>query len=287
VRLCRLRTRRTAPRASSEGNAEEAHIDRIALTEAQLGALSPEAQAEVKKLAAAEARVAAARAALDEFERLVAADSEVNQAQLAAERGADADVARAQAEFDAAAAALVTASAARKAAQDAYDAAGNPFLSILGGNSAEVVPQEKWAAPDIDDTAERLESGKAAAIGAFTALVVSLPLLLASSAETSTESELVSAGAVTLSGVLAAVVYRYAIRRDGNSHLKGGVLAAFGLTRGLAQADSFLARSEDIGVVELLQAALLTGEAVITFAFVCAAVEAAMRANLVSPFPKK
>jgi len=261
-------------------------MDRIALTEAQLGALSPEAQAEVKKLAAAEARVAAARAALDEFERLVAADSEVNQAQLAAERGADADVARAQAEFDDAAAALATASAARKAAQDAYDAAGNPFLSILGGNSAEV-PQEKWAAAGINDNAERLESGKAAAIGAFTALVVSLPLLLASSAETSTESELVSAGAVSLSGVLAAVVYRYAVRRDGNSHLKGGVLAAFGLTRGLAQADSFLARSEDIGVVELLQAALLTGEAVITFAFVCAAVEAAMRANLVSPFPKK
>ena len=85
------------------------------------------------------------------------------------------------------------------------------------------------------------------------------------------------------------MVYRYALRRDtGNAHLKGGVVASFGLVRGLAQAQLFVATAAPAGsptFEQSAQAALLTGEAVITFALAAAAVEACFSRGFISPFP--
>ncbi len=47
-----------------------------------------------------------------------------------------------------------------------------------------------------------------------------------------------------LSGALFALTYRYAVRRDGNPQLKGGVILAFTLVRSLAQVDAASALSQ-------------------------------------------
>ncbi|MGF1491813.1 MAG: hypothetical protein ACFBSC_05030 [Microcoleaceae cyanobacterium] len=45
---------------------------------------------------------------------------------------------------------------------------------------------------------------------------------------------------VGISGFLFGVTYRYAVRSDQNFQLKSGVVAAFGLVRGLAEIESIL-----------------------------------------------
>lgn len=65
-------------------------------------------------------------------------------------------------------------------------------------------------------------------------LAASLPLVLAGQGpESSPLSLVVSEGAILATCALFGVCYRYMVRRDTqNTHLKGGVVAAFGLTRG-------------------------------------------------------
>lgn len=280
-----------APRAASvpDEPQKEFHLD-MASAEAQLGTLSPEAMAEVQKLAAAEARVAAARAAVEQFEQRLAADGDASQTGVsAAQLAADDEVARAQADLEAAAAAYAAAAADREAAQQAYDAAGSPLSLFASGG--EVAGQPKWAAAGIDDTAERLESAKAAALAGVTGFGATLPFSLAASS--SLENVLISTASVAVSCALMGVVWRYALRRDmNNPHLKAGVIGAFGLTRGVAQADTFLAASaqtsgQGLTYIEFAQASLLVGEAMVTFALVGAVIDATMRRGLLSPFPKQ
>ena len=235
---------------------------------------SPVISAELVALAKAEARVAAAQAAMAEFEAQLAGSSDAEQAQAAAERGADADVVSALAALDAAEARLQQATALRQEAQAAAGPLGG-LLSSGGGAS-------KWAQP-VDDGAERIESAKAAAAAGAAGAFAAAPLAAASS------SGSLDLAVVFASCALFGVVYRYAVRRDlGNAHLKGGVVASFGLVRGLAQAQLFLATAAPQGAPsfeQAAQAALLTGEAVVTFGLAAAAVEACFSRGLVSTFP--
>ena len=282
--------RAAAPKASTpEEPPQKAFHLSMEAADAQLGELSPEAMAEVQKLAAAEARVAAARAAVEEFEQRLAADGDVPQGLSAAQLAADDEVARAQADLEAAAAAYELANAQREAAQQAFDAAGSPLSLFTSGGEASGEP--KWAVSGIDDTAERVESAKAAVLAGVTGFGAALPLSLAASS--SVENALISTASVAVSTALMGVVWRYALRRDmNNPHLKGGVIGAFGLTRGVAQADTFLAASaqssgQGLSFVEFAQASLLIGEAMVTFALVGAVIDATMRRGLLSPFPKQ
>lgn len=145
--------------------------------------------------------------------------------------------------------------------------------------------------------ADRVESGKAAAIAGAAGTLASLPFVL-SDLGVGLEAVL-TLGGVGVSSLLFGVVYRYAVRQDlGNTQLKGGVVAAFGLVRGVAQAtDALLAPTAtpsaatggggggDLAALlaAFPHAALLAGEAMLTFAFASAAVEFAFRQGLLQP----
>lgn len=82
-----------------------------------------------------------------------------------------------------------------------------------------------------------MESGKAAAIAGVGGTLGSLPYLLTMGSPPLAAAA--SIAAVAASCMLFGVTYRYALRQDlRDGHLKGGVVAAFGLVRGLAQADA-------------------------------------------------
>lgn len=95
-------------------------------------------------------------------------------------------------------------------------------------------------------------------------------------------------GAAALSCAAFGVTYRYAVRRDvENSELKGGVVGAFGLARGLSAADVYLRAASlegDLDVASYAQAALLAGQGVLTFAFAALALEQAFERDIVKPF---
>ena len=95
-------------------------------------------------------------------------------------------------------------------------------------------------------------------------------------------------GAAALSCAAFGVTYRYAVRRDvENSELKGGVVGAFGLARGLSAADVYLRAASlegDLDVASYAQAALLAGQGVLTFAFAALALEQAFERGIVKPF---
>jgi hypothetical protein len=100
-----------------------------------------------------------------------------------------------------------------------------------------------------DLMAERIDSLKAAIIGAFCLLstfilffLLNIFLLreylgLSSPKVIWDWNFLVGVGIAGFSGFLFGVTYRYIIRDDNNPHLKSGGIVAFGLVRGLAQID--------------------------------------------------
>ncbi|MGD1907653.1 MAG: hypothetical protein ACFB0C_16925 [Leptolyngbyaceae cyanobacterium] len=106
-------------------------------------------------------------------------------------------------------------------------------------------------APSPFTAAERLESLKAAALGGSAAAIVAVTLtvirpLVLNNADWGLGLPITGLlGAVTLigwaiaalSGALFALTYRYAVRKDTNPQLKGGVVLAFTLVRGLALVD--------------------------------------------------
>lgn len=84
-------------------------------------------------------------------------------------------------------------------------------------------------------------------------------------------------------------VCRYAVRRDvANVQLKGGVVAAFGLVRGLAQAEEILRRSAAGSPTVPLEvmggAAVAAGESMLVIGFAAAAMELAFRKGFVRTF---
>ena len=135
-----------------------------------------------------------------------------------------------------------------------------------------------------DADAERVESAKAGCISAIAGTLVSAPSLLIRAQTTNAFVPLESLGGAFVSCLLFGVVYRYAVRDDlGNVQLKAGVVAAFGLTRGLGAADVYLHGSDTSQIATWLEAALVLGEAMLTFAFAFAALEYALRNGFVQP----
>ncbi|MEM9451575.1 MAG: hypothetical protein AAGA75_24000 [Cyanobacteria bacterium P01_E01_bin.6] len=63
---------------------------------------------------------------------------------------------------------------------------------------------------------------------------------------------LVSGAIAMVSGFLFGATYRYIIRTDDNPHLKSGAIGAFGLIRGLSQADMGLLLHENRWLLVLL-----------------------------------
>jgi hypothetical protein len=151
----------------------------------------------------------------------------------------------------------------------------------------ENMSKKKWGASvgdDVDENAERVESAKAAACSAIFGTALSAPLLLSQSPGGFVTAE--SLGGVFVSTALFGVVYRYAVRDDfGNDQLKFGVLGAFGLTRGLGEADVYLHGSDATSFSSWAEAALLAGESVLTFAFAYAALEYGFKNDYLKPFP--
>jgi hypothetical protein len=140
----------------------------------------------------------------------------------------------------------------------------------------------KWADGGIDEAVERVESVKAAVVAGAGGGAVAAPLVVSQGGGTA------AVGAAALSCAAFGVTYRYAVRRDvENSELKGGVVGAFGLARGLSAADVYLRAASlegDLDVASYAQAALLAGQGVLTFAFAALALEQAFERGIVKPF---
>lgn len=75
------------------------------------------------------------------------------------------------------------------------------------------------------------------------------------------------------------------MRQDQSTQLKGGVVAAFGLARGAALAESLIKTNSNsvLSLDTLAAAALLCGESVITIGFAAAALEYAFQRQLIRP----
>jgi hypothetical protein len=147
----------------------------------------------------------------------------------------------------------------------------------------------KWVTEVIDEDAERVESGKAAAVSTLAGTLASLPFSLVVDGGWGLGT-LLSQGGIVLSCLLFGVTYRYIIRRDlGNLQLKSGAVAAFGLVRGIGQIDATqaLVGFPETGIDKVLTAALEAGESMIIFAFAALAVDYCLRERLVSPFPSQ
>ena len=194
---------------------------------------------------------------------------------------------------EAALANLEAKSAAVLAAEAKMEAVAAERASLVAeaesSGSRDAVRPNKWGATvhsDIDEDAERVESAKAGAVAAAAGTLLSLPLLLSQSSETLVAAESV-AGAL-VSCLVFGVTYRYALRDDlGNEQLKGGVVGAFGLARGLGAADVYLHGSDATRVESWAEAALLAGEGALVFAFAAAALEAGFRNEFLRPFPMR
>lgn len=134
---------------------------------------------------------------------------------------------------------------------------------------------------------DRAESGKAAALAAAGGLAGALPLLLSSSSVG--VQGLLSLAASLAACLLFGVTYRYAVRQDAtNMHLRGGVVAAFGLVKALGAADVIQATADASDVLSadvVGNAALYAGQCMLLFGFAAAAVEAGFSNGWVKRMP--
>lgn len=131
--------------------------------------------------------------------------------------------------------------------------------------------------------AERIESGKAAAIAAAGGFLGILPSALTTNA--APIEQLLSIGTTLVTCVLFGVVYRYiAAANPENVQLRGGAVAAFGLTRGLALAQSALMNSGKLDIETVASAALLAGQSMLVLGFAAAALELGFQQGVVVMF---
>ena len=174
------------------------------------------------------------------------------QAQRAAERGADADVAFAERQLAAAQQELQAA----LQEQSALASVSNQVCMCATYSGLHIVPSccaQHWdcrlesacskscwpevlalmCAVAVQDV-ERIESAKAGAVAAVGGLLGSLPYL--ATAGHGVASTAVSAGQIFASCLLFGVTFRYVLAAGkDNVQLKGGVVAAFGLVRAAGQ----------------------------------------------------
>lgn len=129
-------------------------------------------------------------------------------------------------------------------------------------------------------TAERVESGKSAAVAAAGGFLGILPTTVTASSGAVAQALSVATGLATCA--LFGVVYRYIVASDEkNPQLKGGAVAAFGLTRGLPLAQGALTSAESIDLEVLAAAGLLAGQSMLLFGFAAAAMELAFKGGVV------
>ena len=168
-----------------------------------------------------------------------------------------------------------------KAAEMRMKAAESERAALEAELAREDTKGGKWATA-IDEEREKLESGKAAALSGVGGAVLATPLIL------SQGGGAVSIAIAALSCAVFGVTYRYAVRQDvGNNELKGGVVGAFGLARGLSAADVYLRASAlngETGFATYAQAALLTGEGVLLYAFAAIALEQSFKLGILKTF---
>ena len=149
-------------------------------------------------------------------------------------------------------------------------------LEGSGGNEAE-----RRQKKDLD----RIESAKAGTISAIGGVLLSLPLAL-SQFSGNAFNQFADVGATALSCALFGIVYRYAVRENiDDFQLKGGVVGAFGLVRGVGQAEVFMdvaSNNGELSFAAFAQAAAICGESVLVFLFAGLCVEAAMTRELVA-----
>ena len=162
-------------------------------------------------------------------------------------------------------------------------------------------------AAEVDVDAERMETAKAGTAAAAGGVLCSLPVAVVTAAATAAAATATSGGSasqplidavVYLGGAAASaflfgLVYRYALRQDmTNVQLKGGVVAAFGLVRGIGQATEILQNggsTTPVGTtvnveVVLGTAAAAMGESMLLFGFASVALEFAFQRGIVKPF---
>ena len=179
------------------------------------------------------------------------------QAQRAAERGADADVASAERQLAAAQQELQAA----LQEQSALASVSNQVCMCASHSGLRIAPSccaQHWAcrlesacsksfrpqlmalmcAVPMQDV-ERIESAKAGAVAAVGGLLGSLPYL--ATAGHGVASTIVSAGQIFASCLLFGVTFRYVLAAgNDNVQLKGGVVAAFGLVCAAGQQASHI-----------------------------------------------
>ena len=282
-RAVSIRVRAAAPGDSGDEVFDVANMVNVDAIRAAVND-DPEVRAQEAKIAA-EARNAASLQ--------VDAEMAQEEAKIALEMGATAKDASSQLEQaqEAALAELEAKSAAVLAAEAKMEEIARERRELLEEADGAAVGQarSKWGstvADDVDEDAERIESAKAATAAAVSGALLSLPLTLAQSPGGIVTLE--SAAGIFLSCAVFGVTYRYAVRDDlGNDQLKGGVVGAFGLARGLGSADVYLHGSDAGELASWAEAALLAGESVLVFAFAAAALEAGFARELIAPFPMK
>jgi hypothetical protein len=142
------------------------------------------------------------------------------------------------------------------------------------------------------DLAERIESVKAGLLGALAAcsmfgalVLVNHWLLIPRVAQlaplqiATPFTVLTSSTIAALSGFLFGITYRYIIRQDQNPHLNSGAVLAFGLVRGLTQAEGKLDEA-----IALLPLVILGAESVLLFAGTRLVLDWVLRQGWVKPF---
>jgi len=158
--------------------------------------------------------------------------------------------------------------------------------------------QARWASEEVDDFEQRIESGKVAVLASVAGSIChapfSLSYVLLSGAGLSPQYEF-NTDMLALTLALFGVVYRYAIRGDGNPNLKQGVVGAFALTRALnlitvpaACTAIPLNCGAPLGYADwniLEQFALFGGGSFLAFGTAALAIEAAIRKGLIQKMP--
>lgn len=141
--------------------------------------------------------------------------------------------------------------------------------------------------------AERIESLKAGILSGFCFTVSFVMITLINSVvlakydhaltslaiDTLSWHFLISGGIAAFCGLLFGVTYRYIVRSDKNFQLKVGGVLAFGLIRGLSQADVMLSYSSSI-----LPSVVMGIENILLFGLAAYALDTAMQLGLIKPF---
>ncbi|KAG2485157.1 hypothetical protein HYH03_016047 [Edaphochlamys debaryana] len=234
----------------------------------------PEARESLRRYEAAVVRLEKAKAASEELERMFAeaqrgaieadAQDEAARRQKAEEVLADAEVAAAERRVLAAEMVLAQAQAEREAVARA-----------------------------LRDGPERIESLKAAAVATAAGLAAELPLVALAAGGDGAGSPLSSAlslAAAAGAAFLFGATYRYAVRDDSsNTHLRGGVVAAFALVRVAGAGDALQAAAAQagnnpLGLDVVGPAALYGAEGLLMFGFASVALEIAFSQGWVKRF---